>query len=600
MYSIGGFYRYGNGVRNAGFPGNVGGQIKGNLTYLHKKGYVRAYFKYLNDRNIFYLPIPLQNQDNPEGIPGFDPNYGTMASVNASKISVPMPDGGTWDRDLENGIHPKVFAAGAVLLQELGNDWILKNNFRNTSIDLEYDAMFSMGSPMLATEYAEGVFGEGNYEYTYADDATSVSNPSQLNGNGLVVSPGFWSIDRKMNNFANNLSVTKALGAHNITGGYYFSYYKATQFWYWSQVLMEVADESRLLNLSNPATGESQTLNGITNIGFYGRNTDIRGTINAMYLNDEFDISEKFSADIGIRYEMGRYSGAREGEGSASFPHQDTLLPEALNTGWNGNGQMSYFKFDADELAWTMGVNYMFSDNMAAYFRASDGFRTPIEEAYMDNISDLSKIKTTDVKQFELGYKYSSSKMAVFANAFYMKMENLPFSDILAGGESENKFAGAKNLGLELEAIGKFNVFGLRFNGTFQNPEFTDFAYNTADGDRIDNNGKQVRRIPKVFMHITPSVDFDFGLGMYVRFSYYGEKFQDNENEATLPAYSMINAGASFKHKNIVFAVDASNLTNAIGLTEGDPRVSPDASAQYYMARPILGRTIKFSVSYDF
>jgi len=486
------------------------------------------------------------------------------------------------------------------LLQELGNDWILKNNFRNTSIDLEYDAMFSMGSPMLATEYAEGVFGEGNYEYTYADDATSVSNPSQLNGNGLVVSPGFWSIDRKMNNFANNLSVTKALGAHNITGGYYFSYYKATQFWYWSQVLMEVADEARLLNLSNPATGESQTLNGITNIGFYGRNTDIRGTINAMYLNDEFDISEKFSADIGIRYEMGRYSGAREGEGSASFPHQDTLLPEALNTGWNGNGQMSYFKFDADELAWTMGVNYMFSDNMAAYFRASDGFRTPIEEAYMDNISDLSKIKTTDVKQFELGYKYSSSKMAVFANAFYMKMENLPFSDILAGGESENKFAGAKNLGLELEAIGKFNVFGLRFNGTFQNPEFTDFAYNTADGDRIDNNGKQVRRIPKVFMHITPSVDFDFGLGMYVRFSYYGEKFQDNENEATLPAYSMINAGASFKHKNIVFAVDASNLTNAIGLTEGDPRVSPDASAQYYMARPILGRTIKFSVSYDF
>jgi len=598
-YSIGGFYRYGNGIRNAGFPGNVGGQIKGNLTFLHDKGYVRVNVKYLNDRNIFYLPIPLQNQDSPEGIPGFDPNYGTMASVNASKLSVPMPDGGTWNRDLENGIHPKVFAAGAEFFQELGNDWTLKNSFRNTMIDLEYDAMFSMGSPSLATEYASGIFGD-NYQYSYADDGTVIDNPSQLNGNGLVVSPGFWSIDRKMNNFANNLSVTKTFGTHNITGGYYFSYYKATQFWYWSQVLMEVADEARLLNLVNPATGESNTWNGLTNIGFYGRNTDIRGAINALYLNDEFNITEKISADAGIRYEMGRYSGAREGEGWAPFPHQDTLLTEELNTGWNGNGQMTYFKYNSDELAWTLGLNYMFSDKMAAYVRASDGFRTPIEEAYMDNISDLSKIKTTGVMQYELGYKYSSPAIGVFANAFYMTMTNLPFTDVLASGASENKFAGAKNLGLELELIGKIKVFGLRFNGTFQNPQFTDFEYHTSDGTVVDNNGNQVRRIPKMFFHLTPMLDLKFGLNLYVRYSYYGEKFQDNENLATLPAYSVFGAGASYEVKNITFAVDGMNLTNTVGLTEGDPRVSPDASAKYYMARPILGRSIKFSISYSF
>ncbi|UBM62671.1 TonB-dependent receptor [Candidatus Sulfidibacterium hydrothermale] len=599
-YSIGGFYRVGNGVRDAGFKGNKGGQIKANLTFLHKNGYVRTYFKFLNDRNIFYLPIPLQNQDNPEGIPGFDPNYGTMTSFYASKISVPMPGGGTWNRNLENGIHPIVAAIGAELFQDLKNGWTIKDAFRYTNINLTYDAMFSMGSPVYATDLGESVFGAGNYQYSYADNGQVISDPSQLNGNGLVVQPGFWSIDRKMNNFVNNLSITKKIGTHKITGGYYFSQYNATQHWYWSQVLMEVTDQAHLLNLTNPATGQSYTWNGISNIGFYGRNSDIYGTINAFFLDDEFNITEKLSGEVGLRYDADRYSGDREGDKWSDLPNQDTLLTPALNTAWSGNGQMKYFVYDVDKLSWTFGLNYSFSERMAAYVRVSSGFRAPIEESFMDNIDDESKLKTTDVNQYELGYKYSSPNLAVFANAFYMKMSNLPFTDILASGQSENKFAGADNLGLEIESIAKIGIFSLRFNGTFQNPVFTDFAYHTSDGTLVDNSGNQVRRIPKYFFHLTPSLNFKNGLSIYTTFHYYGKKYQDNENLATLPSYSVFDAGISYKYNNILFTIDGYNLTNTIGLTEGDPRVSPDASAKYYMARPILGRNFRFSISYKF
>lgn len=41
-----------------------------NLKYVFDKGYVKAYYKKLDDRNTFYLPIPLiQNGNDLKGFP---------------------------------------------------------------------------------------------------------------------------------------------------------------------------------------------------------------------------------------------------------------------------------------------------------------------------------------------------------------------------------------------------------------------------------------------------------------------------------------------------------------------------------------------------
>jgi hypothetical protein len=46
------------------------------------------------------------------------------------------------------------------------------------------------------------------------------------------------------------------------------------------------------------------------------------------------------------------------------------------------------------------------------------------------------------------------------------------------------------------------------------------------------------------------------------------------------------------------------NLTNVIGLTEGNPRagqfISGDAGARYYLARPILGTSWRAALTYRF
>jgi outer membrane receptor protein involved in Fe transport len=56
FFHVGGFYRQGSGPRDCGFTCEKGGQIKANVTKEFEKGYVRLYFKYLNDRTPGYLP----------------------------------------------------------------------------------------------------------------------------------------------------------------------------------------------------------------------------------------------------------------------------------------------------------------------------------------------------------------------------------------------------------------------------------------------------------------------------------------------------------------------------------------------------------------
>ena len=599
-YNIGGFYRYDEGIRSTGYPANLGGQVKANLTYLLDKGYVRAYYKKLDDRNLFYLPIPLQNPSDPQGINGFDPNFGTFASVNASVLNVPQPNGKNWVRNLENGIHPNLDAVGGEAFIDLGNGFNFKDSFRNTSIDLNYDAIFPGAPPMNAIDYAASV-GIANPVYSYVDNGQVISNPGSMNGNGLVAQVGFWSILKQMNDFTNNLQFTYANEKNSIQAGYYFSSWRSHQYWNWSNILLEIKDQARLLNLANgnltPGSNNYYyTDNGVTQISFLTRESEIRGRVNAFYINDELKATDKVTIDAGLRYDVNRYTGYNASTKNVDLGNPTT---QADNSVSEVVGPYTYWSYDVKELSASGGINYAFDENMASYIRISRGVRSPDEASFFDNATNLSVLKPTDIKQFELGYKYQSSMIGIFANAFYMNMKNISYQDVLANGQQENKFADAKNIGLELETIFKYENFSVDMTGTFQNPTYSNFSGMNAGGNTFNYNDNQVRRIPKLFFNITPGYEFIPGLEAHVRYSYFGKKYSDDANLFELPSYSVIDAGASYTVNNITFAADGTNLSNTIGLTEGNPR-STLAPGQFFMARPILGRAFRFSVKVDF
>jgi len=599
FFNIGGFYRADNGVRNTGFTANKGGQIKGNITYkFDDDDYLRVNFKHLDDRNTFYLPIPLKsNNGKIEGIPGFNPNYGTLTSVNFSHLNVPQYGGGTFSADLEDGSHPIINSIGAEFKKKISEKVTFKNAFKNTNIDLNYNAIFPNGGPWTQDAYATSVQNTtaSNLTYSYVD------NGQTLDPNALIMRADLWHIEKKMNNFANNFSFSFDLDPVKLTAGYYYSNWKSNQYWNWNSYLVNVSDNPRLLNVKDNTTGVDHTWNGIERITWLERDAQTKGLLNDIYADAEIKATDNLTFNAGLRYNKDKYSGYRD---NARF-FAENLGVLANNTADDkvttvkGN-PYTYWRYDVSEWSYTAAGNYKFNDNMASYVRYSHGFRSPIEESFYDNAADLSKLQNTEVNQFELGYKYSNSFFNVNANLFHMGLKNVAFTDILSDGSSENKFADVNNIGLEVETNARYEMVKLNFTFTVQKPEYDNFTGTNADGSTFDFNGNTARRIPKFFCNLRPEVDIIKDLTAYVQFSYYDKKFTNQDNKQVLPAYKEVGAGLSYKYNNLRFAVDASNLFNEIGLTEGDPRQTTSAASDVFMARPILGRAFRFSVAINF
>ncbi|SFN15197.1 Outer membrane receptor proteins, mostly Fe transport [Chryseobacterium oleae] len=616
FFNVGGFYRTDNGIRKTGFRANNGGQIRMNLKYVFDKGYAKVYYKKLDDRNTFYLPIPLlQDGDKLKEFPGFDANYGTYSYRGISQLNIPQAGGGFFKRDLENGIHPKVDVVGAEFKYDLGNNFSVLNKTRYTNINMEYTGMFPAGAPKLASDYAtkpasEGGLGMSNYQYS-------------LVSNGAIVNPqyiqklGFWAIDKQMNNFVNDLQFNYKFDKGSVTAGFYKSNWKSHQYWNWSNVLATASDKPELLNLVNPSmspsdTGYSQTYNGVKDMSFLIRDSQIQGSLNDAYLNFDYNVTEDLSLNAGMRYSRDYYKGYGVNTTTANLnnsglttdgTHSFATTTADDNMAVLGN-KYTYWNYDINKVSYTLAANYKLNKGNAVYARFSHGFRSPNEEAYYNNMSDLSAIKAVDTNQLEVGYKYYSRTFDIGIIPFYSTLKNLSFTDVFSDGTSENKFANTTNFGVEIEGYTRLfnNILEVTFNGTIQNPKYKDFVGKNADGTTFDYDGNTVRRMPKFYFNISPAVNITKEWRAYVSMNYYGKRFQNegNTDDNVLPSFTEVGAGMSYQLGKIRFAVDGTNIFNTIGITEGDPRSQTAAGTNIRMARPIMGAAARASITLDF
>ncbi|MDJ0841671.1 MAG: TonB-dependent receptor, partial [Acidobacteriota bacterium] len=611
FFHVGGFYRTDDGVRETGFTGNKGGQIKANLTRVLDNGILRFYVKELNDRNIFYLPIPLQDPDNPSGIPGFDPNEGTMTSSDAALVRVPDPAGNLIERDLTDGMHPQVSSLGLELDLEIGEGWNMNNNLRYIDIDMQFNAIFSLDNPFDGVGFADDTLadyqaanpgsGAVDWRYTYATTGDAFS-PANANGNGLVARTGWWFVDKPMTNFADKLQFSKTFGAHNVTFGVYFSDFDVTELWHWSDILTEVKDDPRMLNLELVDAGGnsvvSATENGFLRYGSFYVNHRGEGQIFAGFIGDEAQITDKLRIDAGLRYEFSDFSGSVENGTSLDLGDPTTLADDNFST---GDGSFRRYNWDFDEWAGSLGFNYSFTEGTAVFGRLSRAFRTPDFEQWIfaspDDPEAQQKGTPEEIQQAEVGLKYLTPYYAIFASGYLSELENIPFNDQVVDPDTGEivtfqRFAGSQTVGLEVEAMYRKDGLGIDFRTTYQNAEYEDFA---------DLTGNQVRRVPELLIDFRPSYQID-NFNLSATWRHYDDRFANDANTVTLPSYDEFHAAVAYHLNKLRFTLSGANLTNEIGLTEGNPRVDPSQVGQQdvYMARPILGRSFNFSVAYSF
>ena len=261
------------------------------------------------------------------------------------------------------------------------------------------------------------------------------------------------------------------------------------------------------------------------------------------------------------------------------------------------NGTFRNIAYKKGAWSWTAGLNYDFSSSVGAYVRYNRGNTNP----FFDNLRDGIFVSPR-VDNFEGGVKVRTDLVSLYATLFHTKFNGL-VTTVIQNGAPVADIGGARSTGIELEGqLRPVDNFSIAFSGTWLDAKYRNFF---AGGGTIDLSGNRVQRQPKWQWRVTPSYDIEFGgdskVSLYSTFSYVGDRFSDTANTQSLPHYFKIDAGVSFDvNRALSFAVTADNLTDKVGLTEGDPRTLGQAGGQIVNARPILGRSFRFSAAYKF
>ncbi|WP_236585548.1 TonB-dependent receptor [Dyella sp. EPa41] len=623
--AMGGFYRKDNGIRDPQFPANDGGQIRINLAKQFENGSFSVDYKHMDDKVALYLGIPMRTLPNGDirAVPGVDGNYGTLAGPETEHVQMKMGDGSLYDFDNTEGTHVKRDQVTIKFDHDLVDDWKLAEAFRYSNTHTQRNGVFpnalSSGTAFLAT--AQGAVknylpaGTAGLQLRYVDNPNQAFNLANQNGNALVVQAGLRGVTMPVNEFDNDTRILRKfeLGGqtHDVTFGYYYAHFNQDFSRYSSVALTDAQDNARLLDLvAVNAAGQpiaKLTDNGIYRYGYEWEHAGGKSTTNAFYLSDEWQVTDNLRIDGGARWEQVNTRGQTETKHTVN---QGTFATSNI---LDGTGVFVPYDHTFSKLGWTLGANWQFTPNSGVFARWTPTFRLPNLSSYITSPTATPITQTMDLG--EVGYKYTDRQFDVYATAFYTKYNNVGFSNYVFNATSNTStvqqgYADTKTKGLELEGSWfPSQFFDVQLTATYQDPKYQGLRYTEiVNGAPVlrDYVGNQLIRVPKVSYRVVPGVNLLNGkLRLQVAYEYEGERYVDTANSVRLPSYDVWSASARYDvTQNCSLYLYGDNLTNSLGLTEGNPRAgelqSADAGANTFIARPILGRAYRFAIMYRF
>ncbi|GAL00074.1 TonB-dependent receptor [Nonlabens ulvanivorans] len=593
----GGFYRVGEGIRDAGFTGNNGGQFKLSLMKKFDKGSVRVYGKYLNDRAIAYLPGPIQvsgTNANPtwESAPNFDATTGSLHTPNLLQTLRLGPDGERSRGNVADGMHPVSTAVGISANFDLGNDWSVSNNGRFASNN---GAFISPFPSQVATggEIAES-FGTGStLEFT---DGTAVADGS------LVARIHMFDVElENFNNFMNDLKLSKTYDNLDITLGYFKSVQNISMNWTWNSYLQEVQGENaRLINAFDP-TGSPLSENGLYAYGtpFWGnlaRNYDTQYNVSAPYVNVALEASEKLNIDASVRFDMGKVDGTFTGgtESAVDINNDGVISAPEQNVFSVNNAAPTTVDYDYDYVSYSLGLNYKLQDRQAVFARYSRGAAAKADRILFSGLDyqNSDRINALDfLNQAEIGYKQGFDNGAIYVTGFYSKTTEQ------AGFEATNP---------DLIIDNDYQSFGVEVEGSYRMNDLSvrgAVTYTNATLESGDNEGNAPRRQPDFIYNLIPSYNFGADKQNSLGLSFIGQTkaYAQDTNELIMPGFVIVNGFVNVGiTKDLNANLSANNLFDTLGITESEEGSIVEGQTNFLRARALPGRSISLGLQYNF
>lgn len=621
-FSTGGFFRIDHNIRNPGYNGDNGGQLRATLSKQFDNGDLSVDVKRLDDRVYLDLGVPMYRDPSGElvAVPGFNGNYGTVAGPETEHMQLQQGNGSNYDFDNSLGTDVKRTQLTLKFDYNLWDNWKLAEGMRYSATNTIRNGVYPNAIETASAFYASAASHLKQYypnaagmQLQYVDSGAAFG-PNQ-NGNGLVMLGGLRGITMPVNELTSDTRLMRKFEfgdqTHDVTLGYYHAYFNQSFDRYSSTVLLDTSDNAKLLNLV-AVNAAGQTIGALTDGGIYNNGYEwahAHGTsdTDAFYASDEWQITDKLRIDGGARWERVNTTGWTE-------------LPATVNLGtpWSaaittGSGKYASYDHSFNKLGWTLGANYQFSDHQGVFARYTSTFRLPNLSSYITTPTATPVIQTMVLP--EIGYKFANRYIETYETLFYTKYNNVGFSNYVFNPTSgastvEQGYADTETYGLELEGtIYPCKWFDLQYSATLQDPRYKGLRYTVVQAGQpvlLDYDNNQLIRVPRKSVRLVPGVNLlNNKLRLQLTYEYEGKRYSDTANSVELPQYYTLGFSARYQATpNLTFFVYADNLNNSLGLTEGNPRSgelkSTDAGATVFIARPLLGRSFRASVMYQF
>jgi len=631
--SIGGFYRTSDGVRDPQFKSDEGGQLTATLTHDWDNGSLMLFARKLNDKNQFITPIPMiqGSGDKFSGYPGFDPSTGTYYSKAIQNVQVPNPLGYYENANLANGRGGNLNYFGGSFDTTLGS-WTISDNFLYFGGDLPTNALFSGPNPKPLGYYLYGCNMAQPAGYCSATnqpvDSDTLNYPTTQNvvatlPNGQtvpldqsVIHQGWWFIQKRLKSLNNDFRISREIfDGNTITAGVYLARYTDHDNWsLGNQELMLNQPNTQPIGLTYTSGGQTYVVANPQGFVDFSGNFNIveagTATNKAFYLSDSWTIGP-WLLQAGGRVENMNVHQRTCNQSKVDLDGNPlTLFDNATPI---CNGTWDYENYDKTHPSFTAGANYEFNDHMSAYVRANTGghfddFDNGIRGTG-GNFAPMQKIKN-----LEAGFKYGSPTLFVDVSIYHRLFTGLPYQESINGtpiGPIENY--GANTHGLDLNGTwSPIENLHLKLVADYMDGHYTHHngcaTYVDINGNTqcVSFDGQPLQRQPKVRYLFMPSYTLPTSWGSvtgFLTWEHAGQRFEDQTGLQPLGTYHTLGAGLVADYgPNWQFRLQGTNLTNAIGLTEGNARIT-GASAGIngvLMARPLMGREVYVQAKYQF
>jgi iron complex outermembrane receptor protein len=538
-----------------------------------------------------------------------------MNTPEALDLEVPTPDG-PLRLPLDNGLRTDAtwFTVDAAF--DLANDWRIQNTAQVMQNDQQWNAL--LGNDLrTATDYLAGLGlpAGTTAELVYTNHFDGFGNRLPYdNPNGLVALAGEWHVNKPISAIHDQIQLRRQFGRHSFAVGAYLAHYTQENNWNFTDVLTDVRDNPRFLDVVTTTAGVEDTL--VTSGGFrsflsnYVNGTGESNVVSGV-VGGEIQMTDQLRADLGVRVEYNNYVQSSENTGPVDLDGDPATRFNNIEFGLNS---FRHFTHDITDWAGSLGLNYTVNDNFAVFVAGSRGYKMPALDELLEVTSQarVDLFDSREVQSIEGGVKTQLGRVAFTVNGFYTQLKNLLSQGAELDSEGRTVWVirespDNRSFGAEVEAI-LSPVPGLQLQGsaTFLQAELGG-GVDTLEhlkGARLGNVPDHLGNIAAIF---SPQTFRD--LELRADFHWVGSRFVEGPltrplegDVAELAAYGYFNFGASLAipRSGVRLNADLLNAFQSKGLEEGNPRLLGVGVLPFFVARPLLPRRLLVGVSYDF